>query len=333
MLNKDNCISWSSRLLRYAKSKPNGKLVVNSIKNGPYTNDELIKKEVKQMEADDQAIQKILIGLPEDIYTVVDTCDTTQEIWLRVEQMMKGIQNVGNQNGLTVVRGIANLNVNPNENGNVIAAQAEGNGNGKNEQHPANVEKTHAYFESLYNNLAIEVEKVNTVNRKMKETNAHLTTKLARYRGQEESFEINKAKFNELETGYRKFVYQEQRLTKKINALHLSFAKQITALNEEIINLNNQAKSREEVYFTNTSTTTSVSNTVSKPITIPDDEFLDDTPSVDQKFLNEVKDTIVTLQSVIKHRMNENITNWSSLVYQEFHKIIKDEIAPIVNKV
>ncbi|GJU47522.1 retrovirus-related pol polyprotein from transposon TNT 1-94 [Tanacetum coccineum] len=61
-------------------------------------------------------------------------------------------------------------------------------------------EETRAYFESLYNNLAIEVEKVNTVNRKMRETNADLTTELARYRGQEKSFEINKAKFDELET-------------------------------------------------------------------------------------------------------------------------------------
>ncbi|GKE64857.1 gag-pol polyprotein, partial [Tanacetum coccineum] len=33
------------------------------------------------------------------------------------------------------------------------------------DQHPANVEKTRAYFESLYNNLATEVEKVNLVNR------------------------------------------------------------------------------------------------------------------------------------------------------------------------
>ncbi|GJT76300.1 hypothetical protein Tco_1043025 [Tanacetum coccineum] len=31
--------------------------------------------------------------------------------------------------------------------------------------------------------------------------------------------------------------------------------------------------------------------------------------------------------------MNTNINNWSSLAYQEFHKIIKDEIAPIVNQV
>nr|GEV56841.1 hypothetical protein [Tanacetum cinerariifolium] len=48
------------------------------------------------------------------------------------------------------------------------------------EQHPAIVEETRAYFESLYNNLAIEVEKVNTVNRKLRETNDDLTTALAR---------------------------------------------------------------------------------------------------------------------------------------------------------
>ncbi|GKA20200.1 hypothetical protein Tco_0700189 [Tanacetum coccineum] len=56
MLNKDNYVLWSSRLLRYAKSKPNGKLLVNSIENGPYIDDELTEKEAKQMEVDDQAI-------------------------------------------------------------------------------------------------------------------------------------------------------------------------------------------------------------------------------------------------------------------------------------
>ncbi|GKA49908.1 hypothetical protein Tco_0742981, partial [Tanacetum coccineum] len=59
------------------------------------------------------------------------------------------------------------------------------------DQHPATVEETCAYFESFYNNLAIEVEKVNSVNRKMKETNADLTTELARYKNQEKSFEIS----------------------------------------------------------------------------------------------------------------------------------------------
>ncbi|GJU40203.1 hypothetical protein Tco_1193160, partial [Tanacetum coccineum] len=111
-------VPWSSRLLHYAKSKPNGKLIYNSITNGPYvrrmipelgdaahtvpvpetfheqTDDELTEAKIKQIEADDQAIQTILLGLPEDIYAAVDSCETAQEIWLRVQQMMKG-SNIG----------------------------------------------------------------------------------------------------------------------------------------------------------------------------------------------------------------------------------------------
>nr|GFA72042.1 hypothetical protein [Tanacetum cinerariifolium] len=95
------------------------------------------------------------MGVPEDIYAAVDSCETTQEIWLCVQQMMKeygnrngynavqnpfvqnvvenlGVQNVGNHNGLIVVPGIANPNANQNRNDNVVATRAEGNGNGNN---------------------------------------------------------------------------------------------------------------------------------------------------------------------------------------------------------
>ncbi|GJV27215.1 hypothetical protein Tco_1383663 [Tanacetum coccineum] len=97
MLNKDNYISWSSRLLRYAKSKSNGKLLLKSILEGPYkyrmitphvlpfshlqTDDELTTQESKQAEADDQGNQIILMGLSEDIYAAVDSC---QEIHIQI---------------------------------------------------------------------------------------------------------------------------------------------------------------------------------------------------------------------------------------------------------
>ncbi|GJV26323.1 hypothetical protein Tco_1379018 [Tanacetum coccineum] len=120
MLNKDNYVPWSSHLLRYAKSRPNGKIIYNSIMNSPYvrrmipepgdpdhevlvpemfheqTNDEITEAKIKQMEADDQAIQTILLGLLEYIYAAVDSCETAQEIELRVQQMMKG-SNIGIQ--------------------------------------------------------------------------------------------------------------------------------------------------------------------------------------------------------------------------------------------
>nr|GFC82987.1 hypothetical protein [Tanacetum cinerariifolium] len=47
-------------------------------------------------------------------------------------------------------------------------------------------------------------------------------------------------KYDKLEKCYQKSIHQEQCLTRKINALHLSSAKQIMTLNDEISNLNEQ---------------------------------------------------------------------------------------------
>nr|GEV34358.1 hypothetical protein [Tanacetum cinerariifolium] len=114
MLNKDNYVPWSSRIIRYARSRPNGKMLVHSIENGPYvrrmiatpgepdlpipvpksfheqTDEELTETDIKRIDADDQAIQTILLGLPEEVYAAVDSCDTAKEIWEHVRQMMKG---------------------------------------------------------------------------------------------------------------------------------------------------------------------------------------------------------------------------------------------------
>nr|GEZ88926.1 hypothetical protein [Tanacetum cinerariifolium] len=86
----------------------------------------------------------------------------------------------------------------------------------------------------------IEVKKVNTVNRKLNKTNAELTTELARYKNQEKCFEISQEKYDKLERCYQKSIYQEQFISKKINALHLNSGKQIMTLNEEISDLNKQ---------------------------------------------------------------------------------------------
>nr|GEZ09119.1 putative ribonuclease H-like domain-containing protein [Tanacetum cinerariifolium] len=194
MLNKENYVPWPSRLLRYAKSRPNGKLIHNSILNGPYvrkmipepgdanrditvtktfhlqTDDELSDKELKKIEANDQAIQTILLGLPEDIYAAVGSFETAQEIWLHTKdlhtvdytklydflkynqkenagnpagyndvirnQVIQNavqnpkVQNVGNQNGLIGVQ--ENENQNQIGNGNLVVARAEGNAAGQN---------------------------------------------------------------------------------------------------------------------------------------------------------------------------------------------------------
>ncbi|GJW53347.1 hypothetical protein Tco_0097432 [Tanacetum coccineum] len=92
MHNKEKYGHGHHVILRYAKSRPNGKLIYNSIMNGPYVRRMIPEPgdADREMEADDQACQTILLGLPEDIYAAVDSCETAQEIWLRVQQMMKG---------------------------------------------------------------------------------------------------------------------------------------------------------------------------------------------------------------------------------------------------
>nr|GEV56583.1 zinc finger BED domain-containing protein DAYSLEEPER [Tanacetum cinerariifolium] len=49
---------------------------------------------IKQIEADEQAIQTILLGLPEDIYAAANSCETAQEIWLHIEDDDQAIQTI-----------------------------------------------------------------------------------------------------------------------------------------------------------------------------------------------------------------------------------------------
>nr|GFC08540.1 hypothetical protein [Tanacetum cinerariifolium] len=109
------------------------------------------------------------------------------------------VQNVGNQNGLIGVHENGNQNPIGNEeqytellepipepqqvpqnDNNVISEVTDMEQGGETvEQHSANFEETRALYEPLYQNLAVQIEKVNSVNRKLKETNADLTTELA----------------------------------------------------------------------------------------------------------------------------------------------------------
>ncbi|GJR62556.1 retrovirus-related pol polyprotein from transposon TNT 1-94 [Tanacetum coccineum] len=219
----------------------------------------------------------------------------------------------------------------PQNDSNVISevSSVEQSG-GTVEQHPATPEETRALYDSLYNNLATEVEKVNSVNRKLRETNADLTTELARYKNQEKFL---------LEKHDPPVVYDSEETLElaqesplKMNQLN----KEIKPANYTKINhlsggfVFQTAKSRKEFSFLNTSKTANVS----KSFSIPNEDFSDDTtPSVARKFLNEVKSTIVTLQRIVKQKMTLDIHNWSSSAHQEIHKIVKNDIFPIVNQV
>nr|GEU57384.1 retrovirus-related Pol polyprotein from transposon TNT 1-94 [Tanacetum cinerariifolium] len=575
VLNKDNYVPWSSRIIRYTRSRPNGKMIVDSIENGPYlrqmiatpgepdllvpvpesfheqTNEELTETDIKQMDADDQAIQTILLGLPKDIYAAVDSYQSSSSTYPQqsfpinnkynlkpslnqnfMQPPMTSLedindptedrktQNVGgngrnqfgqyagqviqNQQGYNAwqnggFQGIANQSGTRN----VVAARTEGTGNGDQARcynyrglghivrnctaRPRRRDATYLQTQLLiaqkeeagiqiqvkefdFMATAGDLDEIEEVNANCilmyganggavetsfppnEETCAHQETV---YRNLVD--QVAQEKYDKLKKCYQKSVYQEQYLTRKINALHLSSAKQITTLNDEISNLNKQlskekssisslmdekkrlkhdfkiredkfldkevdleariidlenillkidqtvqtmhmfnpkpdsfyhpnqkmaleehdppdvydleetlklaqesrekmrflkkeikpanyakinhlsrvfvpqmTKFKEELFLSNVSNMV----TISKMISIPNEDLSDaTTPSVARKFLNEVKSSLVTLQHVVKQKMNLEVHNWSSSAHKEVHRIISHKIAPIINQV
>ncbi|GJX99143.1 hypothetical protein Tco_0356162 [Tanacetum coccineum] len=132
-------------------------------------------------------------------------------------------------------------------NSNVIYVESSVEHNGGTvEQHHATVEETRSYFESLYNNLAIEVEKANS-----------------------------------------------------INALHLSFAKMITTLNEEIANLNNQLSKEKSTI----SSLQEEKKKLKSDFKIREDELLDKQIQLENK-IKEL-DNILTDDELTKKEVNQ----------------------------
>nr|GEZ10046.1 hypothetical protein [Tanacetum cinerariifolium] len=77
-------------------------------------------------------------------------------------------------------------------------------------------------------------------------------------------------------------------------------------------------KSKEELFLSNASNMV----TISKTISIPNDDLSDDTtPSVARKFLNKVKNSLLTLQRVVKQKITLEVHNWSCSTHKEVKRL------------
>ncbi|GJU58298.1 hypothetical protein Tco_1236064 [Tanacetum coccineum] len=106
MLDKTMYNSWQSRMLLYIKGKKNGRMMLESIENGPLVYPtieengqirnkkyvELTKQEKLQDDCDVQAINIVLQGLPPDVYSLVNHCQAAKDIWDRVKLLMQGTE-------------------------------------------------------------------------------------------------------------------------------------------------------------------------------------------------------------------------------------------------
>nr|GEX32577.1 hypothetical protein [Tanacetum cinerariifolium] len=112
MLAPGNYVQWKSRIKRYIDTKPNHELIHHCLKNPPYkftwtdkevpisegspvTRTESYMETYKtvtqdihdQLNAKAKAVQIILIGIDNDIYSIVDACPNACEIWKVIERL------------------------------------------------------------------------------------------------------------------------------------------------------------------------------------------------------------------------------------------------------
>nr|GEY11844.1 hypothetical protein [Tanacetum cinerariifolium] len=112
MLAPGNYIQWKSRIKRYIDTKPNQELIhyclkhppckfgwkekaVLDSKGNPTTSTERVRETYKtvtqeirdQLNAEAEAVQIILTGIDNDIYSTVDACPNTCEMWKAIERL------------------------------------------------------------------------------------------------------------------------------------------------------------------------------------------------------------------------------------------------------
>ncbi|GKE78208.1 hypothetical protein Tco_1544328 [Tanacetum coccineum] len=106
MLEKSMYDSWASRIRLFIKGKKHGRMMLDSIDNGPLgyptveedrqtrpkKYNELTKAQQLQDDYDVQATKIILHGLPPDVYALVNHQEASKYIWDRVKLLMKGTE-------------------------------------------------------------------------------------------------------------------------------------------------------------------------------------------------------------------------------------------------
>nr|GEX75907.1 hypothetical protein [Tanacetum cinerariifolium] len=96
MLAPGNYVQWKSRIKRYIDTKPNHELINYCLENPLYKLDwkdiEVLVQEIRdQLNAEAEAVQIILIGINNDIYSTVDACPNACKMWKAIERLKQAL--------------------------------------------------------------------------------------------------------------------------------------------------------------------------------------------------------------------------------------------------
>nr|GEW45357.1 hypothetical protein [Tanacetum cinerariifolium] len=350
------------------------------------TDEELTENDIKRMDEDDQAIQTILLGLPEDVYATVDSREIAKEIWERVREMMKGSDIKEQEKKAKLFNEWEKFT---STDGESIKSYYHRfmqlmNDLKRNKHFPENVAANLKFL----NNLQLEWKRHVTIVRQTKNLHEADFTQICDFLKMNQD-EVNELRAELLVKTHDPLYNPQPSLnqnfmqtpmtsledindpTKATNTALILFAKafqltaptnnnQSTSLNprncqiaqpekssissfmEEKKRLKHDFKTQEDKYLDKevdleakikdlenillkrdqTVQTMHMLNPKPDSFYHPDQKLAldlsDDTiPSVTRKFLNEVKNSLVTLQCVVKQKMTLEVHNWSSSAHKE----------------
>ncbi|GJU13902.1 hypothetical protein Tco_1136298 [Tanacetum coccineum] len=92
MLALGNYIHWKSRIKRYIDTKSNNELIHYCLQNPPY---KFKWTEKTAPVAEAEAVQIILTGIDNDIYSIVDACPNAYEMWKAIKRSQQATRNQG----------------------------------------------------------------------------------------------------------------------------------------------------------------------------------------------------------------------------------------------
>nr|GEV81175.1 reverse transcriptase domain-containing protein [Tanacetum cinerariifolium] len=214
------------------------------------------------------------------------------------------------------------------------------------EQHHANVEETRVLYDSLYNNLAIEVVKVNTVNRKLKETNAEFTTELTRFKIKKSVLKLVKKNMTNLKDVIRnlnkKLSMEKSTVSSPFEEkkkLKFDFKIHEDELLDKQIQLEKRIKELDNILVKTGQSIQTIHMLSPKPDSFYHTEqrmalgyqnpFYLKQAQQKQQSLYDEKVLLKKHDPPVVHDSKETL----QLAQEKLHKIVKDEIFPIVNQV
>ncbi|GKC27343.1 hypothetical protein Tco_1034637 [Tanacetum coccineum] len=91
MLAMGRYAQWQSCFMRYVDTKPNDDALRKCILQGPYKHfTVMIPGQPATDESPEEAIHLILTGIGDEIYSTINACKTSHDMWIAIERLQQG---------------------------------------------------------------------------------------------------------------------------------------------------------------------------------------------------------------------------------------------------